>query len=1071
VSYVEAAPRRSESKQLERSAYRLALGWFALGLMTKPMLITLPLTLLLLDLRPLRRLQFASGEPLAGVWPLLREKLPFFALTATSCVVTLFAQQGGGTVASLADLPATARIVNSLLGYVGYLGKLCWPRNLAVIYPLDPGYSPAELGFAIALLLGLSVVALARARRQPWLTMGWFWFGITLLPVIGLVQVGLQSMADRYTYVPATGLFAAVVWQGLDCIAGRPWRRRAAQLAAGAALAGCLVGSWFQLGHWRNSTTLFQHALSVTRDNYIAQTSLGHALMTGGKPEAARPLFEEVLSLRPDHVMARHNLAVCLAEQGQLEAALAQCDRLLETAPDYVAAHHLAGVCLARLGRANEAVARFQRVLQLAPDHGPARSQLALLLADQGDDRAAAEALAAALRSQESPELRHRLGNCLLRLGRVEDAIAELRAAIRLDPGFAEAHNDLAGALVRLGDRDAAMPHLREAVRVRPDFAEARASLAGLLGRTGQWTEAAEQYRAVLQSQPSNAQVHFELAIALLNLRMPVQAVAELRESLRLQPRSAATLNALAFVLATATDARVRDPEEAVRLAGEACGLSQRTNAFHLETLGVAHAAMGSGRTPSGRPRKRWQWPAPRAGPGRSQRFESAWRRSARAGQASRPHRDSPRRTRLRRIEPDDRFPAGRVGQGRPDSGVAPPRRRTPRSLPPRRHPVEALLRSHRPLRHQSQLLHRREKGPPALRGHRADPLALLRFEPGHRLHLADAEGEDVEPHLRVFRVDSLVRRLRLAQVPLPPAARGLGHPPDQVRLRAPELIARDEAARVRVVARVGQHQHLRVAPRLPRHERLADVVGLLPEAGIVEKRRDAPRVGNDLDVAQGEALLEEGGEGVLRRDGEGHVVEVAEPANAPARVHHDAARALLQRRQKRPHLRAGGPREDHLVGVGDAELDLARSDPRRHRHVHAPGLDLDLEAGRGVLAVDEGGEVAAVLRLGEPVQEETDHLGIRRRRAASGRSRATFRVCAPLSARARLRARRPLRICAEKHRQRRRNHDGSDAPESESPHASSMLPECGSLHPPAGREPAADEADRSEGDPAEQRR
>jgi tetratricopeptide (TPR) repeat protein len=258
-----------------------------------------------------------------------------------------------------------------------------------------------------------------------------------------------------------------------------------------------------------------------------------------------------------------------------------------------VAAHHLAGTYLEKLGRTNEAIIRFQRALQLAPHYGPARIRLAYLLTEQGDDHAAVEALTAALRSQNSPELHYRLGNSLLRLGRLDEAIAELEAAVRINPTFAEAHNNLASALVQRGERDAAILHLREAVRVRPDFAEARLNLAGLLGRAGRWGEAAEQYRILLQNQPTNAQLHFELAVALLNQGLTGQAIPELRESLRLQPGSAATFNALALALATATEPELRQPEEAVRLAEEACRLGHRTNAFHLDALAIANAAAG----------------------------------------------------------------------------------------------------------------------------------------------------------------------------------------------------------------------------------------------------------------------------------------------------------------------------------------------------------------------------------------------------------------------------------------------------------------------------------------------
>jgi hypothetical protein len=278
---------------------------FALGLLAKPMLVTLPCVLLLLDYWPLRRLRIgltqapvAEGEgdrfSPAGFPALLKEKLPLFALAGLSCWLTVAAQTWGGAVQPLHHLPFPARVANALVAYVAYLGKTFWPTDLAVYYPLDT-VPPGQAAGAALLLAVLTLLALREARRRPYLLVGWLWFLGALVPVIGLVQVGDQARADRYTYVPHLGLFVALVWGAADLLAALRVPVAAQALLASIVLAGCAALTWAQVGHWKDTLTLWEHSLRVTGPNYRGEAGLGYTLYERGRLEEAIPHLSAAL--------------------------------------------------------------------------------------------------------------------------------------------------------------------------------------------------------------------------------------------------------------------------------------------------------------------------------------------------------------------------------------------------------------------------------------------------------------------------------------------------------------------------------------------------------------------------------------------------------------------------------------------------------------------------------------------------------------------------------------------------------------------------------------------------------
>jgi len=498
--------------------YLLSLSFFILGLMSKPMLVTLPFVLLLLDYWPLRRFERSTlNSRLSTILRLVAEKVPFFLLAAASSVITFKVQQKGGAVSTSISLGA--RIANALVSYVRYIGKLFWPADLSILYP-HPGHWPVwQVIAAAALLLAISVAVILLARRQPYLAVGWLWFCGTLIPVIGLVQVGIQSMADRYTYVPIIGLFLLLVWGLGDLIPARPWRANA--LAAGSALllAACAGLTERQIHFWRDSEALFRHAVQVTRDNYLAWNNLGFYLWGRGRTAeamddyraslkinpayedalnnlgyafagqknyaAAIPLYEAALHIRPNHAEVHNNLGNALSETGKIDEAIAHYLIVLEQKPDHADAHNNLGIALAMKEKLEEAIPHFYAAIRAKPGYASAHSNLGNALAVQHKlDEAIKEYQESLRLKPEDAQAHNNLGNALAEQGKVPEAIGQYQEALRLNADNPEAQFNLALALLRQGKREDAVLHLREALRLKPDYAAAQAQLKALLGRS-----------------------------------------------------------------------------------------------------------------------------------------------------------------------------------------------------------------------------------------------------------------------------------------------------------------------------------------------------------------------------------------------------------------------------------------------------------------------------------------------------------------------------------------------------------------------------------------------------------
>ncbi|HVT31748.1 MAG TPA: tetratricopeptide repeat protein [Rhodanobacteraceae bacterium] len=442
-----AHARYVEAASLKR--YLAVVLCLALGLMAKPMLVTWPFVLLLLDYWPLRRIAWHSGEGFArfarDVKPLLVEKIPLFAIVAASMVVTYVAQSHGGAVRALVDEPFSLRAANAVVSCAKYLVGTVWPHDLAVYYPFNADIPAGQIAASLLLVGALTAFALANARTRPYLAVGWLWFLGTLVPVIGLVQVGGQALADRYHYLPSIGLFIAIVFGVADVAAVKRIGAVALAAVAGIVLAAFATLTAFQAALWKDSVTLFEHTLAVTTDNLVIEYNLGHVLGEEKKYAEASAHFAEALRIDPDFLDALINMGMTLASEGKPDEAIGYFERALKVAPRSSKAHTQIALARMQEGRPDDALAEFRRAVELGPDDADAHDNLGLMLARQG---------------------------------KADEAMREIGEALRIDPGSADAHNNMGLVLLASGRARESIVHFDEALRLKPDFAVARQNLA-----------------------------------------------------------------------------------------------------------------------------------------------------------------------------------------------------------------------------------------------------------------------------------------------------------------------------------------------------------------------------------------------------------------------------------------------------------------------------------------------------------------------------------------------------------------------------------------------------------------
>jgi tetratricopeptide (TPR) repeat protein len=516
-----------------RGRYALVVACLALGLMSKPMLVTLPFVLVLLDVWPLGRLRglplrapsagAACGAPARGLPGLFAEKWPMFLLVLAQAAVTFFVQRATGAVVGGESLAWDYRVLNAALSYWRYLGLTFWPHDLVPFYPMhfDLGGRGA---LAAAALVGVTALALWAGRARPHLAVGWLWYVGTLLPVIGLVQVGMQACADRYTYLPVIGFLIAAVWTADEFWPrGRPARIAAAVVACALVVAGG-VGTARQVERWRDNRTLFGYTLGIDPTNPAAHQCVGSELLAAGRTGAAVKHFEEVLRVAPGYTDARLNLAGILAKQGRLDEAIAQLREVLRTR-DVAKVRVNLGSTLAARGKYEEALTNFRL----------------------------------ALRTENSALIHHNIARTLMRLGRVDEAIAEYETALRLEPDDLRSLTEMAAALGQQGRLGAAADVLQRVVKLHPKDDASRRLLAVTLTRAGRVEEAISEYRVLVRKDSCDLDA----------------------------------LNNIAWIRATHADPRRRNGAEAVGLAEQARDRLRAAVAVLFSTLAAAYAEAG----------------------------------------------------------------------------------------------------------------------------------------------------------------------------------------------------------------------------------------------------------------------------------------------------------------------------------------------------------------------------------------------------------------------------------------------------------------------------------------------
>jgi tetratricopeptide (TPR) repeat protein len=397
--------------------YALVAVAFALGLMSKPVMVTLPFVLLLLDYWPLGR--FSTTSPAI----LVREKVPLLALSAASCIVTYVGQKQMGAMAALAHVGFATRLENAILSYAKYLGQTFWPHPLALLYPYHARIAATTALGAAALLAAITALAVVQRARAPFLLVGWFWFLGVLVPMIGLIQVGAQSMADRFTYIPCVGLLTMLVWGGWRLLENRAFGRQVATALAALSIFGLALAAWFQIGFWKDSVTLFRHTVEVTKDNAVADHNLAFSLAADGRLEEAVPYYRESLQLEPRNALGYYNLGLALAGLGKPEDAASCFAEAVRQSPGYAEAHYSLGAMLLQLNRPT-----------------PAREELHA-------------ALNLSLSAEYASQAHFRLGMIAAMGGEFGKARDELTEALRLKSAFPEARENLARVTAQLNAR------------------------------------------------------------------------------------------------------------------------------------------------------------------------------------------------------------------------------------------------------------------------------------------------------------------------------------------------------------------------------------------------------------------------------------------------------------------------------------------------------------------------------------------------------------------------------------------------------------------------------------------
>jgi protein O-mannosyl-transferase len=552
LAYSSYVGQRKIAGLKSKILYGAALLLFACGLMSKPMLVTVPFLLFLLDFWPLQR--FAAGDKWPAMLKLVPEKIPFFLMSVISCVITFFVQKNWGAVVESQSIGE--RFANAVVAIVRYAGNFFWPSGLAIVYPLPQRWPLPIVVASAALVLGVSVLSIYQARRRPWLFTGWFWFAGMLVPVIGVVQVGLQAMADRYTYLPVFGLQIAVLWT--LCELRLPAFLKLA--GASAALAGCVALTAAQIAFWKSPQTLYEHTLTVTKKNYLAECYMGTMLLNSNRFDAAAICFRRAIALKPDFNDAYFKLGTTLANDGKTDEALSAYRQLHAINPNYALADYNIGALLLAENRTDEAIPEFESALKKKRDYMPAYVALGTAEAKLQKPEAAIGYYEKALALEpDNAVAEYNFANALTDLHREREALSHYQKALALDPKFEDAECNYANALGTLGRPAEALEHFRRALILNPKNEDACLGMATAFEDLKEIPEATKSYERVLSFDPGNAEAHFNLATIWLNENRYANALKNFQAAGKIQPE-----NDSAFLGAGLAEEKLGHSDEAI---------------------------------------------------------------------------------------------------------------------------------------------------------------------------------------------------------------------------------------------------------------------------------------------------------------------------------------------------------------------------------------------------------------------------------------------------------------------------------------------------------------------------
>ena len=579
------------------SSYLLVVIFFALGLTAKPMLVTLPFVLLLLDYWPLERIgpTISPKNGKAGtkysLFYLLIEKVPLFAMAAASCIVTYTVQQKGS---GLVLMSLKLRIFNALVSYVEYIGKMIWPVHLAVFYP-HPGQNvsiPNAIISAI-FLLAVAILVLRFAKSHRYLVTGWFWYIGTLVPVIGLIQVGEQAIADRYTYITLTGLFIIIAWGLPELLRKWPHRKIILWISSLAVLTALATLTYLQQQYWKNTLTLFERALKVTDNNYQAHFCISNTLLKQGRIEEAIRHSIEGVRINPNHANAVATLGVALSRAGRIDEAIDCFKRAIEIRPNFANAHFNLAVVLITKGRLDEAVSHYRIALETMDTISLHRGLGYALFKLGRFEEAAAEYRKVQSAMPNNLEVLNKLGYALAQTGQFDEAIEEYQKSLQIKPDDTNVLNALGIALSRQGKFGEAIKCFTEILRIKPDSASVHTNIGYALILQGKFDEATVHLTEALRLDPNFARAHYYLGQILAQREKLNEAVTHFEETIRLRPGWAETIKDLAWLLAARQETTIHNPEKAIRFAQRACELTNYKRPEFLDTLAVAYAAAG----------------------------------------------------------------------------------------------------------------------------------------------------------------------------------------------------------------------------------------------------------------------------------------------------------------------------------------------------------------------------------------------------------------------------------------------------------------------------------------------